>query len=316
MEAEDPSPLHRFVVAKHSIGSIFDQLLEFVRTGSVFVDEAVQNQDLGPVAVEEHSLEMQSCAAKLAAIREVLLRRHMKVAFFGRTSNGKSTVINAMLRERVLPSGIGHTTNCFLSVEGTDDHEAYLTTEASDHRRSVSTVNQLAHALHMDPRLDSGSLVRVFWPKSRCTLLRDDLVLMDSPGTDVTLELDSWIDKFCLDADVFVLVGNAESTLMNTVRNQFCLYSGSIDFIFNATSGEPQPDQPVRKQHMDRCVSFLSEELGVVGPEEAAGRIFFVSAKEVLSSRTQRTQGMPETGEAGEGPPASAGGYRLSKEIG
>lgn len=38
-----------------------------------------------------------------------------------------------------------------------------------------------------------------------------------SPGTDVTTQLDSWIDKFCLDADVFVLVANSESTLMNTV---------------------------------------------------------------------------------------------------
>ena len=34
-----------------------------------------------------------------------------------RTSNGKSTVINAMLRERILPMGIGHTTNCFLQVQ-------------------------------------------------------------------------------------------------------------------------------------------------------------------------------------------------------
>lgn len=39
-----------------------------------------------------------------------------------------------------------------------------------------------------------------------------------SPGIDVTTELDSWIDKFCLDADVFVLVANSESTLMQTVR--------------------------------------------------------------------------------------------------
>lgn len=41
-----------------------------------------------------------------------------------------------------------------------------------------------------------------------------------SPGIDVTSELDSWIDKFCLDADVFVLVANAESTLMNTVSTR------------------------------------------------------------------------------------------------
>ncbi|XP_063317284.1 mitofusin-1 isoform X4 [Pelmatolapia mariae] len=271
MDAVDPSPLRRFVIAKHSITSIFDQLLDFVKDGSAFVDEAWRSEDLGQVAVEEQSLEMQSCAIKLTTIRDVLLRRHMKVAFFGRTSNGKSTVINAMLRDRVLPSGIGHTTNCFLSVEGTDEDEAYLITEASTERRSVTTVNQLAHALHMDPTLDSGTLVKVFWPKSRCALLRDDLVLMDSPGTDVTLELDSWIDKFCLDADVFVLVGNAESTLMNTVRNQ----------------------------HLDRCVGFLADELKVVGLDDAAGRIFFVSAKEVLSARMQRVQGMPETAETG-----------------
>ncbi|XP_026004972.1 mitofusin-1 isoform X3 [Astatotilapia calliptera] len=307
MDAVDPSPLRRFVIAKHSITSIFDQLLDFVKDGCAFVDEAWRSEDLGQVAVEEQSLEMQSCAIKLTTIRDVLLRRHMKVAFFGRTSNGKSTVINAMLRDRVLPSGIGHTTNCFLSVEGTDEDEAFLITEASTERRSVTTVNQLAHALHMDPTLDSGTLVKVFWPKSRCALLRDDLVLMDSPGTDVTLELDSWIDKFCVDADVFVLVGNAESTLMNTEKLFFHKVSEKISkpniFIlhnrWDASVTEPDYIEEVRNQHLDRCVGFLADELKVVGLDDAAGRIFFVSAKEVLSARMQRAQGMPETGETG-----------------
>lgn len=42
-----------------------------------------------------------------------------------------------MLRDRVLPSGIGHTTNCFLSVEGTDEDKAYLKTEGSDEEKSI-----------------------------------------------------------------------------------------------------------------------------------------------------------------------------------
>lgn len=63
---------------------------------------------------------------------------HTNCGFFGfRTSNGKSTVINAMLRDRVLPSGIGHTTNCFLSVEGTDDDRSYLKTEGSEEEKSI-----------------------------------------------------------------------------------------------------------------------------------------------------------------------------------
>ena len=41
---------------------------------------------------------------------------------------------------------------------------------------------------------------------------------MDSPGIDMDPDLDQWINQYCLDADVFVLVSNAESTLMTAVR--------------------------------------------------------------------------------------------------
>ena len=34
--------------------------------------------------------------------------------------------------------------------------------------------------------------------------------------------IDEWIDKHCTDADVFVLVSNAESTLMNIVCATDC----------------------------------------------------------------------------------------------
>lgn len=46
-------------------------------------------------------------------------------------------MINAMLCDKVLPSGIGHTTNCFLRVEGTDGGEAFILTEGSEDRKSI-----------------------------------------------------------------------------------------------------------------------------------------------------------------------------------
>jgi len=49
----------------------------------------------------------------------------------------------------------------------------------------------------------------------------DSVYVLCSPGIDVSPDIDSWIDKFCLDADVFVLVANAESTLMQTVCTVF-----------------------------------------------------------------------------------------------
>uniref|UniRef100_A0AAR2KFN7 Dynamin-type G domain-containing protein n=1 Tax=Pygocentrus nattereri TaxID=42514 RepID=A0AAR2KFN7_PYGNA len=306
MDPRELSPLKHFVVAKKKINDVFEQLLGYVQEGSEFVKDTCQNDSLEQIAEKAQLEKIEAYTGKLAVIKEVLARRHMKVAFFGRTSNGKSTVINAMLRDRVLPSGIGHTTNCFLSVEGTDEDKAYLKTEGSEEEKSIKTVNQLAHALHMDESLDAGCLVKVFWPKAKCALLRDDLVLMDSPGTDVTTQLDSWIDKFCLDADVFVLVANSESTLMNTEKHFFHKVNERLSkpniFILNnrwdASASEPEYMEDVRKQHMDRCVNFLVEELKVVDKEQAPNHIFFVSAKEVLNSRMQRAQGMPETGGA------------------
>ncbi|NXC13783.1 MFN1 protein, partial [Corythaeola cristata] len=301
------SPLKHFVLAKKTITAIFDQLLDYVTEGATFVEATYRNPELEHVATEDELAEIQAYKNKLAVIGEVLSRRHMKVAFFGRTSSGKSSVINAMLWDKVLPSGIGHTTNCFLSVEGTDGDKAYLMTEGSDEKKSVKTVNQLAHALHMDKDLKAGCLVHVFWPKSKCALLRDDLVLVDSPGTDVTTELDSWIDKFCLDADVFVLVANSESTLMNT-ETRFCdskserrkkkTVHDMIDLKKNRLSFPGFPKLFVRRQHMERCLTFLVDELKVIDPVEARNRIFFVSAKEVLSARRQKAQGMPEGGGA------------------
>ncbi|XP_077204449.1 mitofusin-1 [Paroedura picta] len=306
MADANPSPLKHFVLAKKKITAIFEQLLDYVTEGTDFVNETYENPELEHIVTEAGLAEIQAYKSKLAIIAEVLSRRHMKVAFFGRTSSGKSSVINAMLWDKVLPSGIGHTTNCFLSVEGTDGDKAYLMTEGSDEKKSVKTVNQLAHALHMDKDLEAGCLVHVFWPKTKCALLRDDLVLVDSPGTDVTSELDSWIDKFCLDADVFVLVANSESTLMNTEKHFFHKVNEKLSkpniFILNnrwdASASEPEYMEDVRKQHMERCLTFLVDELKVVDLPEAQNRIFFVSAKEVLSARKHKAQGMPEAGGA------------------
>lgn len=102
-------------------------------------------------------------------------------------------------------------------------------------------MRQLAHSLHKE-HLDPNSLVQVFWPKNklvvvlllsliefgilwvtvcmyRCPLLCGEVELVDSPGFDMNPDLNECINKYCLDADVFVLVSNAESTLMVTVSS-------------------------------------------------------------------------------------------------
>lgn len=282
------NPLKLFVVAKRQINETFGAI-------SRYADESEQflNRHAKHIVAGEDIKAVAEIAEVVSGIREVLARDNMKVAFFGRTSNGKSTVINAVLNDKILPSGMGHTTNCFLQVEGTDADEAHLIVEAAPHeRKNVESVAHLANALNSE-RLGDASLVQIFWPKSKCTLLHDDVVLVDSPGIDVSPNLDEWIDKHCLDADVFVLVSNAESTLMRTEMAFFLKVSQKLSkpniFILNnrwdAVAAEPENLDLVRKQHMDRSIAFLCDELNVINRDEAADRVFFVSAKEVLQTR-------------------------------
>lgn len=304
--ANDVSPLQIFVRAKKKVNDIFVEIEEYIIETTRFVDGLPNEIEV----VDKHEAELfRSFVQKVAGIREVLARDHMKVAFFGRTSNGKSSVINAMLREKILPSGIGHTTNCFCQVEGIDGQEAYLVKEGSDEKLNVTSIKQLASALSSE-KLSESSLVRIFWPRERCSLLRDDVVFVDSPGVDVSPNLDDWIDNHCLNADVFVLVLNAESTMTLAEKSFFHEVSQRLSkpniFVLNnrwdAAASEPEFQDSVKAQHQDRCIDFLVKELKVCTPKEAEERVFFVSARECLQGRLQEAAGHPaHTGALAEG---------------
>ncbi|XP_050414687.2 mitofusin-2 isoform X1 [Patella vulgata] len=300
------SALQFFGQAKKRINDIFKEIGEYIVETDKFVDDVVlSGQD---IISQECCRVVKGFSQRVNGIMEILARDRMKVAFFGRTSNGKSTVINAMLRDKIMPSGIGHTTHCFIQVEGTDSSEGFLLTEGSDQPQSIGSIKQLAHNLS-SVKLEENSLVRILWPKSKCRLLKEDVVFVDSPGIDVTQELDSWIDKYCLDADVFVLVGNAESTLMQTEKNFFHKVSERLSkpniFIlqnrWDVSVLEEDADD-VRKQHSDRNLQFLIDELKVVDKKEAEDRLYFISAREALVSRLHEDKGTPTpTGSLQEG---------------
>ncbi|RUS87131.1 hypothetical protein EGW08_005131, partial [Elysia chlorotica] len=278
------SALQLFVNAKKKINDIFRNIGEYVKESDSFVEESAN--------------VVKGFRDKITGITEVLARDHMKVVFFGRTSNGKSTVINAMLRDKILPSGIGHTTHCFIQVEGSDSKEAFLLTDDTDKPKSITDIKHLASALS-SVRLSENSLIRILWPKDRCRLLREDVVLLDSPGIDVTPDLDSWIDNHCLDADVFVLVANAESTLMQTEKKFFHKVSSRLScpniFIlqnrWDVSEMEEDIDQ-VKQQHLEGNTNFLSNELKVTDKKSAKDRVFFVSAREALATRVNSDKGL------------------------
>lgn len=289
------SPLKLFGQARKKINDIFVEIANYVGESHKFMD-SIKTEEL--LSNKEAFDQVSKYVSKVKGIQEILLRDRMKVVFFGRTSNGKSTVINAMLRQKILPSGIGHTTHCFVQVEGVEGPDAYLLQGGSDTVLPIQDLSQLASALS-SAKLDANSLIRICWPKDKLGLLRDDVILVDSPGIDVSPDLDSWIDDYCLDADVFVFVANAESTLMQTEKNFFHKVSTRLSkpniFIlenrWDASAYEPETMEEVKLQHIERIESFLCDELGVIKKDEVDNRVFFVSAREALIERASQDKG-------------------------
>lgn len=152
--------------------------------------------------------------------------------------------------------------------------------------------------------------MQIFWPRERCSLLRDDVVFVDSPGVDVSQNLDDWIDNHCTNADVFVLVLNAESTMTLAEKSFFHKVSQRLSkpniFMLNnrwdAAANEPESQDSVKAQHQERCIDFLVKELKVCTLKEAEERVFFVSARETLAGRMQEAAGHPaHTGAIADG---------------
>ena len=139
--------------------------------------------------------------------------------------------------------------------------------------------------------------VDLLWPKQSCKLLglSDDLILVDSPGIDVEANFDVWIEDYCQDADIFVLVVNSESTLMMREKLFFKkvterIAKPNIMVLLNrwdlASEEEEYLIHAAQDQHIKRTCEFLINELKLTTDfQEAKEKIFFVSAREVSRNR-------------------------------
>ena len=300
----ESSSLETFSRAKIDAAQVFDDLSSSIQSVGELLDqnlaydeyaEPVQH-NVRTAGLPEERTDTQRMHSRTMLIRDAVVRDHMKVVFIGRTSSGKSTTINAMLHARVLPSGSGHTTSCFCQVNGTGESKPYLLAPNSPERQAVSEVDHLADALSNFERLATSATVNLYWPMEHCMLLRHDVVLIDSPGLDISHDTDAWIDAHCTDADVFVLVSNFESSLSRTEISFFQrvaakLCKPNIFVLFNrwdAFDEEENHGKDVPGQHRKSAENFLVHELHLQAHTQLSQRVFFVSAKEALHRRTHR----------------------------
>jgi ribosome biogenesis GTPase A len=145
---------------------------------------------LSPVAALESPAQDVLLPARISQFKELLHfsdRTELEVGVVGITSSGKSTFINAMMGERLLPEETRATTNLLVRCRrGSERAVTVITRDGRENRVSGAALNPAWMEELTTERLNPANeknIERLEWT-SPGAALPDGLVLIDTPGLD------------------------------------------------------------------------------------------------------------------------------------
>jgi hypothetical protein len=146
---------------------------------------------------EEDKLRLQSIAQRMKEIK-------FRIAVIGEFSSGKSTFLNALLNQKLLPSAFKPTTNQVMRIENSDQHTVCPKDEPA-RTFSLTSENIVKLASETDKPLEIFTQV----PKPM-----DSFVLYDTPGVnDPSALTEEVIFDLLGESDIIIFLMRAENAL-------------------------------------------------------------------------------------------------------
>lgn len=236
------------------------------------------------------TLDAEERAKQLATARVTLENDAFRLMVVGEFKRGKSTLINAMLGDNILPAKVAPCTAVITEVKFSEDKRAVLHHEDETQPPLTVAVQDLKKYIVIDDADDDDeaagaitkspfSRLELFYPLPLC---RNKVEIVDSPGlnehktrTKVALDYLSHADALIVVLSCGQALSQSEIDFINgqlsgaKLRNVFFLWNHKDDL-------ESEDDfEDIRK----RSRKYLEPRLG------AAERIYFVSAREALAGR-------------------------------
>ncbi|XP_054761838.2 transmembrane GTPase fzo-like [Lytechinus pictus] len=106
--------LEKFARAKKEQQLLYDDTGDLISRIQSELHEMSSVQGVNSCSVQ---MRVDLLERRIESLKNDLSRKKMKIAFFGGTSSGKTTTLNAMIGQELLPSGMGDTTSCFVQIE-------------------------------------------------------------------------------------------------------------------------------------------------------------------------------------------------------
>ncbi len=255
-------------------------------------------------------------AQLLVTFKEQIADEHFRVMVLGSFKRGKSTFINALLGEDVLPNFATPCTAVINEVKWSETKmirihfknplpknlPSELTEEAKEHIAKYRNEKQIPpidippdqleqYVVIPDPAKDQAESIvenpfayaEVFWPLNLC---KNGIEIIDSPGLDEQESRTKVTEQYLIKSDVVLFVQScsalAGETEVNFIKNN--LIANSFDEIIFVCNRFDE----VRERERERIIDYAKKKLGnltKMGPEHG---IYFISAADALDGRLEK----------------------------
>ncbi len=149
------------------------------------------------------------------------------IEFVGAENSGKSSLINAVLREDILPTSCGESTMCSFKICTTDEERWSVQKDGGEksYGRDVEEVKKLYCKMsgstirerQREMAIKTESVVQVNWPQNLCATLPKRVVMYDTPGCSEDEKVANVVKESCKTADIIVAVMDTMSTSFREV---------------------------------------------------------------------------------------------------
>jgi predicted GTPase len=178
---------------------------------SLPAEGAVERLERALLSLAELAREegMRTLASEITSERLPALQEgRVTVVVLGEFNHGKSSILNALLGEEVLPTGITPTTAVITHLRYADEPRALIQYDAQD--RVTVPLSKLASVVTANQGVEP-QFVEVGYPSE---ILRDNLVLVDTPGVnDISRQRVEITYGYVPRADVILYVLDANQVL-------------------------------------------------------------------------------------------------------
>ncbi len=230
-----------------------------------------------------NELKFSDDLANLIQLKEQLSKHRFEVAVIGEFSTGKSTFINALLSDDVLPATYRPTTNQLMRIQHDDiNKRIYIdgtNPEIDGHPLTKEAIKKLDS--------DTDGLIVI---NTKIPAPMDQFVIYDTPGVnDPSALSEEIVFDLLSNVDVVIFMLRADSALKETEINflqQLVLKKDLSKFFFviNFTDALSLNDANNVREHVIKNIGHL-----VQWPiKELNERVFLYSAKQVLNNTSHK----------------------------